>query len=282
MIARATRAGTADTAAIARLRERLRTLEAEEGTRHVSASASGSAGVVVERSAASGAPAAGFLVEAEPHSEERLITERGGLLFASMGVQAGAGLVQLDSPAAADASAAAAGIRGRVGTGAADAEARQEGRPELHRAERRQPPEMPAGGAEFDDDEYEYSDEGEEGEGEEEDVQSYLLFSSENWRWPSWLPRLHLEVVQRRSYDSGGGVDGSGGGGGGGAGVGAGGGAGLGAAPSAGSLTTEEELANLREVFPNVTEGRLRRVLLGSASLEAAIETLLDGLDSEM
>ena len=38
-------------------------------------------------------------------------------------------------------------------------------------------------------------DEGEEGEGEEE--QTLLLFSSENWRWPSWLPRLHLEIIRR-------------------------------------------------------------------------------------
>ena len=94
-------------------------------------------------------------------------------------------------------------------------------------------------------------DEGEEGE--DDDVQSYLLFSSENWRWPSWLPRLHLEIIQRRGYDH--------------------------APPSAGQLTTEEELANLREVFPQVTEGELRRVLLSSASLESAIEQLLDGLE---
>ena len=44
---------------------------------------------------------------------------------------------------------------------------------------------------------------------------------------------------------------------------------------SAGVLTTQEELAHLREVFPQVTEGELRRVLLASPSLEGAIEQLL-------
>ena len=110
----------------------------------------------------------------------------------------------------------------------------------------------------------EYSDYGEEGEEEgeeEEEVQSYLLFSSENWRWPSWLPRLHLEVIQRRGWDEGAGANTNGRGGGGGG--------------SAGQLTTQEELAQLREVFPQVTEGELRRVLLASPSLEAAIEQLL-------
>ena len=43
--------------------------------------------------------------------------------------------------------------------------------------------------------------EGEEGEGEEGEEQSYLLFSSENWRWPSWMPGLHLEVIRRRSVE---------------------------------------------------------------------------------
>lgn len=37
-----------------------------------------------------------------------------------------------------------------------------------------------------------------EDEGEEGEEQSYLLFSSENWRWPSWMPGLHLEVIRRR------------------------------------------------------------------------------------
>ena len=37
--------------------------------------------------------------------------------------------------------------------------------------------------------------------------------------------------------------------------------------------------ATVREVFPQVTEGELRRALLSSSSLEAAIESLLDGLD---
>ena len=135
-----------------------------------------------------------------------------------------------------------------------------------------------------DDYEEEYLDEGElseeldEEEGEEDDdVHSYLLFSSEDWRWPSWLPRLHLELIQRRptpnvgANENGGGNgsnDGGNDGGGGGE-----------AAQSAGVLTTQEELAHLREVFPQVTEGELRRVLLASSSLEAAIETLLEGFE---
>ena len=135
-----------------------------------------------------------------------------------------------------------------------------------------------------DDYEEEYLDEGElseeldEDEGEEDDdVHSYLLFSSEDWRWPSWLPRLHLELIQRRptpnvgANENGGGNgsnDGGNDGGGGGE-----------AAQSAGVLTTQEELAHLREVFPQVTEGELRRVLLASSSLEAAIETLLEGFE---
>ena len=92
---------------------------------------------------------------------------------------------------------------------------------------------------------------------DDEDVQSYLLFSSENWRWPSWLPRLHLEVISRRTWEGNGG----------------------GGAPSAATLTTQEELAHLREVFPQVTEGELRRVLLATSSLEGAIEQLLNGLE---
>ena len=86
-------------------------------------------------------------------------------------------------------------------------------------------------------------------------MHSYLLFSSENWRWPSWLPRLHLEVIQRRTWTEGIGERND--------------------DASAGVLTTQEELAHLREVFPQVTEGELRRVLLASPSLEGAIEQLL-------
>merc|ERR1719171_426965 len=55
--------------------------------------------------------------------------------------------------------------------------------------------------------EEEYLDEGELSEEldeeEDDDVHSYLLFSSEDWRWPSWLPRLHLELIQRRTWTEG-------------------------------------------------------------------------------
>ena len=135
-----------------------------------------------------------------------------------------------------------------------------------------------------DDYEEEYLDEGElseeldEDEGEEDDdVHSYLLFSSEDWRWPSWLPRLHLELIQRRPTPNAGANE-NGGGNGSNDGGNDGGGGGE-AAQSAGVLTTQEELAHLREVFPQVTEGELRRVLLASSSLEAAIETLLEGFE---
>ena len=89
-------------------------------------------------------------------------------------------------------------------------------------------------------------DEGEgEGEGEGEEEQTLLLFSSENWRWPSWLPRLHLEIIRR---------------------------------PVRGETTAnvEAELAQLRDVFPQMTELALRRALLQSSSLETAIESLLE------
>lgn len=46
-------------------------------------------------------------------------------------------------------------------------------------------------------------DEGEDGDGDEAEEQSIFLFSSENWRWPSWMPGLHLEVIRRRSLDEG-------------------------------------------------------------------------------
>ena len=94
--------------------------------------------------------------------------------------------------------------------------------------------------------------EGEEGEGEEEDdeVQSFLLFSSENWRWPTWLPRLHLELIRRRTRT-----------------------------PAQTADDTAAELAQLRELFPNTSDGSLRRTLLSSPSLEAAIEQLLDGFE---
>ena len=45
-------------------------------------------------------------------------------------------------------------------------------------------------------------------------------------------------------------------------------------------MSTEDELAHLREVFPQVMEGQLRRVLLNSSNLESAIESLLDGFES--
>ena len=125
-------------------------------------------------------------------------------------------------------------------------------------------------------------DEEEEGYGEEgaEEGQSYLIFSSENWRWPSWLPRLHLEVVSRGSnWELGSATRGGGGRGpGGGVGGGGGGGGRGGGVDGAGvPATTTEELAQLRELFPQATETELRRVLLASASVEDAIETLLDG-----
>lgn len=99
-------------------------------------------------------------------------------------------------------------------------------------------------GAQFGDDGDGEGDEG-EGEGEGEEEQTLLLFSSENWRWPSWLPRLHLEIIRR---------------------------------PVRGETTAnvEAELAQLRDVFPQMTELALRRALLQSSSLEAAIESLLE------
>ena len=99
-------------------------------------------------------------------------------------------------------------------------------------------------------------DDGEEGaegeddgeEGEDGDEQTLLLFSSENWRWPSWLPRLHLEIIRRPVRVE---------------------------TPA----SVEAEMARLREVFPQVPELALRRALLRSSSLEVAIETLLEGLE---
>uniref|UniRef100_A0A7S3ALY7 CUE domain-containing protein n=1 Tax=Haptolina ericina TaxID=156174 RepID=A0A7S3ALY7_9EUKA len=93
-------------------------------------------------------------------------------------------------------------------------------------------------------------EEGEEGE-DEMDEHSFLLFSSENWRWPSWMPGLHLEVIRRRSLDE----------------------------PPVATSTTQEELNRLREVFPQLPEEALRRALLRNASLEDAIENLLQGLE---
>jgi hypothetical protein len=113
------------------------------------------------------------------------------------------------------------------------------------------------GDVEEEDDEDELTDDSDvtdDGYDEDEEVQSYLLFSSDNWRWLSWLPRLHLEIVQRRAPEPD-------------------------AAAAATTMTTAEELSHLREVFPQVTSSELRRVLLASPSLEAAIEQLLDGLE---
>ena len=87
--------------------------------------------------------------------------------------------------------------------------------------------------------------EGDEGEGEGEEEQTLLLFSSENWRWPSWLPRLHLEIIRRPVR-------------------------------AEATANVEAELAQLRDVFPQMTELALRRALLQSSSLEAAIESLLE------
>ena len=92
--------------------------------------------------------------------------------------------------------------------------------------------------------------EGEEA-ADEADVTSFLLFSSENWRLLSWLPRLHLEVVRRRAS---------------------------GPAPS-GPDQTVAEIGQLRELFPNMTDAALRRTLLAHSSLEDAIEQLLDGYE---
>ena len=49
-------------------------------------------------------------------------------------------------------------------------------------------------------------------------------------RWPSWLPRLHLEIVQRRSYEGPANAQGG-----------------------ANTLTTQEELMHLRELFPQTS-----------------------------
>ena len=76
-------------------------------------------------------------------------------------------------------------------------------------------------------------------------MHSYVLFSSENWRWPSWLPRLHLEIIRRPVR-------------------------------AEATANVEAELAQLRDVFPQMTELALRRALLQSSSLEAAIESLLE------
>jgi len=97
-------------------------------------------------------------------------------------------------------------------------------------------------GGQFDD---EGEGEGDEGEGEGEEEQTLLLFSSENWRWPSWLPRLHLEIIRRPVR-------------------------------AEATANVEAELAQLRDVFPQMTELALRRALLQSSSLEAAIESLLE------
>ena len=96
--------------------------------------------------------------------------------------------------------------------------------------------------------------EGEEGEGEEAE-QSYLLFSSENWRWPSWMPGLYLEVIRRHSS------------------------AGWNETAEDSVATTQEELFQLREVFPQLPEQALRRALLREATLEDAIESLLQELE---
>ena len=64
-------------------------------------------------------------------------------------------------------------------------------------------------------------------------------------RWPSWLPRLHLEIIRRPVVAQ---------------------------TPA----NVEAELAQLRDVFPQMTELALRRALLQSSSLETAIESLLE------
>ncbi|KAL1503646.1 hypothetical protein AB1Y20_012120 [Prymnesium parvum] len=98
-------------------------------------------------------------------------------------------------------------------------------------------------------------EEGEEEEGDEGDEQSFLLFSSENWRWPSWMPGLHLEVIRRRSLDE------------------------PPISTTQESDARQEELSQLREVFPQLPEVSLRRALLRSSSLETAIEQLLQGFE---
>jgi hypothetical protein len=161
-----------------------------------------------------------------------------------------------------------------------------------------------------------------EEEGEEYE-QSYAIFSSENWAWLSWLPRLQLEIVRRpaagrflarprgsgandptgatrqgtpravsdalpssgsnsvnpgrlaaspvprravetldaaRSMPSA---------------LGAGLAAGAGRGTEPGDVVHAREMAQLREVFPHMTEGALRRALLRTGSLEQAVEVLL-------
>ena len=179
------------------------------------------------------------------------------------GVQGGGGVRAAVEGAASAAAASAAG------GGLAGEARRAAAAPPLEGEGEEDEGEFDGEEDDYEDDEFDDEYDGEEGEEGDEEEHSYLLFSSENWRWPSWLPRLHLEVIQRRNAwePSGGGVGGVGGGGG-------GGGGGAAAAPTA-AATTTEELAQLREVFPQATETELRRVLLASANVEDAIETLV-------
>ena len=55
-----------------------------------------------------------------------------------------------------------------------------------------------ADGADTDREHEDGEEDGEEGDGDE---QNFLLFSSDNWRWPSWMPGLHLEMIRRHSVD---------------------------------------------------------------------------------
>jgi len=138
----------------------------------------------------------------------------------------------LAAAGSSSASASAEGERERDTPHAADSVRRAEQRPE---------------GADADGGEAGEGDEAYEEDGEEH---SYLLFSSEHWHWPSWLPRFHLEVIRRTAR-----------------------------APEtrqhAAANTTEEDLRQLRDVFPQQSEVALRRALLRAPSLELAIESLL-------
>ena len=109
------------------------------------------------------------------------------------------------------------------------------------------------------------SDEGEisgdEGDGRESDASAHLLFSTEHWRrlwpgwlWPSWLPRLQLEIVRRRPAGGEGALYGR---------------------------SAAEELAQLRELFPSLPEAALRRELLRHGSMQVAVEQLLDAGDGD-
>lgn len=162
-------------------------------------------------------------------------------------------------------------------------------------------------------------------EEEEEYEESYAIFSSENWAWPSWLPRLQLEVVRRparadglvsarRSARGRGASDTTGavrqgaatsdtvphsafgavspgrpaaspvarraadllhGPRGTPSGPGVGNGTGAGRSTEPGDVVHARDMAQLRDVFPHMTEGALRRALLRRGSLEQAVEALL-------